>query len=139
MTSAGYQVCITLDITNLKEINRSYGHLRGNDLIREFSLILQTASSGLCFVGRNGGNEFIALFENCSREKLKTFLVSRPGSLCTLWNHFVPPHLPDLSQKKRGRFWSRLSTYHHNHSFPYYNAAVFFAKAVRGINIYVAI
>ena len=66
--------CITLDITNLKEINRSYGHLRGNDLIREFSLILQTASSGLCFVGRNGGNEFIALFENCSREKLKTFL-----------------------------------------------------------------
>lgn len=66
--------CIMFDLTNIQEINETYGHLRGNELIREFSGILQTTSLGLCFVGRNGGNKFIALFENCTEEKLKTFL-----------------------------------------------------------------
>ena len=62
------------DLTNLQEVNEKYGHIQGNELIREFSGILQTTSLGLCFVGRNGGNKFIALFEECTDEKLKTFL-----------------------------------------------------------------
>ena len=62
------------DLTNIQEINEKYGHIQGNVVIREFSGILQTTSMGLCFVGRNGGNKFIALFENCTDEKLKTFL-----------------------------------------------------------------
>lgn len=66
--------CIMFELTNLREINKSYGHLQGNDLIRDFSLILQTSSANMCFVGRNGGNEFIALFENCSRKKMLNFL-----------------------------------------------------------------
>lgn len=66
--------CIMFDLTNIQEINEKYGHIQGNIVIREFSGILQTTSIGLCFVGRNGGNKFIALFENCTDEKLKTFL-----------------------------------------------------------------
>lgn len=66
--------CIMFDLTNIQEINEKYGHIQGNVVIREFSGILQTTSMGLCFVGRNGGNKFIALFENCTDEKLKTFL-----------------------------------------------------------------
>lgn len=66
--------CIMFELTNLREINKSCGHLQGNELIREFSLILQSSSAKMCFVGRNGGNEFIALFENCSRKKLINFL-----------------------------------------------------------------
>ncbi len=66
--------CIMLDLTNLKETNKSYGHMQGNDLIRDFSAILQSSSTNLCFVGRNGGNEFLALFEDCTREKLLSFL-----------------------------------------------------------------
>lgn len=66
--------CITFDLTNLKETNKSYGHIQGNDLIRDFSAILQSSSADLCFVGRNGGNEFLALFEDCTKEKLLSFL-----------------------------------------------------------------
>jgi diguanylate cyclase (GGDEF)-like protein len=66
--------CITFDIINLAEINKEYGHLEGNVAIREFSGILQAAAHNVCFVGRNGGNKFLALFENCSREKMDTFL-----------------------------------------------------------------
>lgn len=66
--------CIMFDLTNIKEINQSYGHLQGNALIRDFSAILQSSSQNQCFVGRNGGNKFLALFENCSEEKLISFL-----------------------------------------------------------------
>lgn len=66
--------CIMFDLTNLGDINRTYGHIEGNELIREFSGILQSTSLNLCFVGRNGGNKFLALFEECNDEKLKDFL-----------------------------------------------------------------
>ncbi len=66
--------CIMFDLTNIREINETHGHVKGNDLIREFSGILQATSANHCFVGRNGGNKFLALFENCTNEKLKSFL-----------------------------------------------------------------
>lgn len=66
--------CVMFDLTNLQETNQAYGHIQGNELIREFSGILQSTSLNTCFVGRNGGNKFLALFEKCSDEKLKDFL-----------------------------------------------------------------
>lgn len=66
--------CIMFDLTNIGKINQTMGHIAGNDLIRDFSGILQASSINLCFVGRNGGNKFLALFENCSTQKMNTFL-----------------------------------------------------------------
>lgn len=66
--------CIMMDITNIREINRLYGHLQGNMVISDFSSILTVASEGLCFVGRNGGNKFLALFEDTSEEEMELFL-----------------------------------------------------------------
>lgn len=66
--------CVMLDILNIREINERYGHLKGNETIQAFSNILHTASLGLCFVGRNGGNKFMALFEDCDESKLSAFL-----------------------------------------------------------------
>lgn len=66
--------CIMFDLTNIKEINKMHGHIQGNNLIRDFSAILQSVSINLCFVGRNGGNKFLAIFEECTEEKLKDFL-----------------------------------------------------------------
>jgi diguanylate cyclase (GGDEF)-like protein len=66
--------CITFDIINLRDINEEYGHLAGNAAIREFSGILQAAAMDVCFVGRNGGNKFLALFKNCTREKMDAFI-----------------------------------------------------------------
>lgn len=66
--------CIMLELTNLKEINQAHGHIQGNKLLRDFSVFLQAASLDLCFVGRNGGNKFLAIFEDCDYEKIKSFL-----------------------------------------------------------------
>lgn len=65
---------VMFELTNIVEINQKHGHLQGNTLIREFSGILQTASMNIAFVGRNGGNKFLAIIESCSQEKLDTFL-----------------------------------------------------------------
>lgn len=66
--------CITFDITNLADINSQYGHLAGNSAIRDFSSILQSAAIKVCFVGRNGGNKFLAIFQDCTDEKIGNFL-----------------------------------------------------------------
>lgn len=66
--------CIMMELTNLGEINSRHGHTGGNQLIRSFSSILKLTSVDLCHIGRNGGNRFMALFENSSEEKMKLFL-----------------------------------------------------------------
>lgn len=66
--------CVMLNLSNLAETNLLSGHTGGNNLIRDFSSILQSSSMGLCFVGRNGGNNFLALFENCTHENIDSFL-----------------------------------------------------------------
>lgn len=66
--------CIMFELSNIRDINRIYGHAAGNDIIRDFSDILHSASINIGFVGRNGGNKFIALIEDCSTGKLESFL-----------------------------------------------------------------
>lgn len=66
--------CIMFDLTNIAKINHDFGHIQGNILIRDFSNILRMSSLNLCFVGRNGGNKFLALFEDTDWEKIDTFL-----------------------------------------------------------------
>lgn len=65
---------IIFDLTNIININNLYGHLRGNEAIVDFSNILRMASQDLCFVGRNGGNRFLAVFENSSEEDMQKLL-----------------------------------------------------------------
>ena len=66
--------CIMIDLTNLPEVNSLYDHATGNRLLKDFSSILSSASLSLCFVGRNGGNKFLAIFENGEQAKIDTFL-----------------------------------------------------------------
>ncbi len=66
--------CVTVELTNLSEINQLQGHSGGDSAIQAFSDILQNASSGVCFIGRNGGNKFLAIFQGCTRTRLDRFL-----------------------------------------------------------------
>lgn len=66
--------CVMFELTNLSDINKLYGHAQGNTVIRDFSTILHTTALDLCFVGRNGGNKFMALFEKGSSDKIQFFL-----------------------------------------------------------------
>jgi len=66
--------CITFIITNMQDINRVYGHRAGNTVIRDFSMILRMTAQGVCFVGRNGGNNFLAIFEQGTQESISSML-----------------------------------------------------------------
>ena len=66
--------CVTLELTNLAELNAAVGHDGGDAAIQAFADILQSASSGACFIGRNGGNRFLAIFRDCSQKRLNRFL-----------------------------------------------------------------
>ncbi len=66
--------CMMIDLTNIRQTNELYGHLAGNMLIRDFSDMLNTASAGLCYVARNGGNKFLAIFEKTDEDHVAAFL-----------------------------------------------------------------
>ena len=65
---------VTLEITNIGEINEKHGHSGGDIVIQAFSSILQSSVAGTCFVGRNGGNKFVAIFRDCTPAKIDKFL-----------------------------------------------------------------
>jgi diguanylate cyclase (GGDEF)-like protein len=66
--------CVVLTLSNIRGINEEYGREEGNASIRRFSLILKMASVGHCFVGRNGGNKFVAMFEEGSEDSIRHFI-----------------------------------------------------------------
>ncbi len=66
--------CIMIDLINLPSVNSFHSHAEGNILLREFSNILSSAAHSLGFVGRNGGNKFLVIFEGCSKNKIDHFI-----------------------------------------------------------------
>ena len=65
---------IVMKINNLPAVNQSSGHDNGNNLIAEFCYILEDVGEKYGYVGRNGGNEFIIMIENCSDTDCDLFL-----------------------------------------------------------------
>ena len=66
---------ILMQIKNLMSVNNANGHDNGNWLISEFCSILEEVSEGYGYVGRNGGNEFVLLIENCDNTAADMFLL----------------------------------------------------------------
>lgn len=65
---------VTIELVNLGEINRKHGHSGGDLVIQAFSAILVRAADGMTFIGRNGGNKFVAIFRDCTAGKIEKFL-----------------------------------------------------------------
>lgn len=60
---ADKDVCVAIaDLDGLKEINDTYGHQAGDELICEFASVFFACASPLGFAARNGGDEFLAIF-----------------------------------------------------------------------------
>lgn len=57
-----------LDVNNFKYINDTYGHLAGDEVLREVGKILQSATEGFGVVVRYGGDEFVILLEGDHRD-----------------------------------------------------------------------
>ncbi len=65
---------VTFRITGIVDINREYGTEEGDFIIKTFSNILAARSKGQAFVGRNGGNNFLAIMKDTSLEAIKLYV-----------------------------------------------------------------
>ncbi len=66
-------VCV-FDLNNLRTINNNLGHEKGDEYIRSFAVELRKAVPDEYFVGRDGGDEFIAVFHGLDHPKVRDML-----------------------------------------------------------------
>jgi diguanylate cyclase (GGDEF)-like protein len=65
--------CALLSIKNLEVINSTLGYEAGDIIIKDICQLLESIGDKYGFVGRNGGNEFLAVFDDCTNETMKNF------------------------------------------------------------------
>ena len=66
-------LCV-FDLNNLHTVNNSFGHEKGDEYIRSFAQQLGCVASETCFVGRDGGDEFIAVLWDADRAAVESCL-----------------------------------------------------------------
>ncbi len=60
------------DIDHFKNLNDTYGHVTGDYVLKEIASVISDNIRGLDFVGRYGGEEFLAIFPNTGIENART-------------------------------------------------------------------
>lgn len=63
--------CCLLTISNLSDINTTHGREAGDRLLQFFCSLLESTCDKYGFVGRNGGNEFIIIINDCTLELIE--------------------------------------------------------------------
>jgi diguanylate cyclase (GGDEF)-like protein len=66
--AGGAMAVVLIDLDNFKRINDSYGHLKGDDVLRAVSDKARTELRTNDFVGRYGGEEFMAILPETERD-----------------------------------------------------------------------
>jgi two-component system, cell cycle response regulator len=68
-SEAGFPVSLLMcDVDHFKQINDTYGHIVGDEVLRELSARLTGAVRQNDAVGRYGGEEFLAVLSGCPRQ-----------------------------------------------------------------------
>ncbi|MDO5516784.1 MAG: GGDEF domain-containing protein [Clostridium sp.] len=62
--------CAMIDLNGLKAANDVYGHAAGDELIRSFGHIIRSSVDKECKSYRTGGDEFVIIFVNLSKDKV---------------------------------------------------------------------
>jgi len=60
---------IWIDIDRFKQINESFGHLGGNEIIKNLAMRFRNRMSGRAELSRMGGDEFVLLVPKCDRSQ----------------------------------------------------------------------
>ena len=66
-----YSVICMIDIDNFKELNDTYGHDAGDDVLRIIAYTLIHHARVTDFIVRLGGDEFLVIFKDCKIETVK--------------------------------------------------------------------
>jgi diguanylate cyclase (GGDEF)-like protein len=75
---------LTLDLNSFKQINDTYGHPAGDQVLLEFAARLNNVIRGGDLAVRLGGDEFLVLLPECTSQQLQLVL-GRLGSLEVDW------------------------------------------------------
>jgi diguanylate cyclase (GGDEF)-like protein len=65
---------VSFDLDKFKQINDTYGHLAGDQVLKEFAVRLSSAVRLSDFAARMGGDEFLALLPECTTNHVDTLL-----------------------------------------------------------------
>lgn len=65
---------VLLDIDDFKDINDTYGHIFGDEVLQAFAKILLKHMKGYGIVTRFGGEEFMLVFDTADRSEIQTVL-----------------------------------------------------------------
>ena len=65
---------VSFDLDKFKQINDTYGHLAGDQVLKEFAVRLSSALRLSDFAARMGGDEFLALLPKCTTNHVDTLL-----------------------------------------------------------------
>lgn len=63
---------VILDIDDFKAVNDTYGHIVGDVILKEFSLLLKNSIRETDILGRWGGEEFLIIISHTSEESILT-------------------------------------------------------------------
>jgi two-component system, cell cycle response regulator len=79
---------LMIDIDRFKGVNDTYGHLAGDEVLKEVASRLSGTVRGYDLVGRYGGEEFLAVLSNCSlgdldavAERMRAVVEQSPATL----------------------------------------------------------
>ena len=86
--------CCLFTIKNLDEINKKAGREAGDAVIKDFCNILDESGAKYGFVGRNSGNEFVIVLENCTKATMSLIYAAMDKRL-----HFYNERHPNMPIK----------------------------------------
>jgi diguanylate cyclase (GGDEF)-like protein len=89
----GYLGLMMIDVDDFKQINDTFGHAVGDEVLKEVSGLIQNSCRNIDIVGRYGGDEFLVLLIETTEpeaQKIAERIQQKAGEVT------IPPHKPLL-------------------------------------------